>query len=137
MSCVAAASATASVRASATHGVSGRLPTPESARPESASATCATAIQPRRRPQNGSRKRSMSGDQRNLKVHGACARVKSPTTRMSTPIERIQSGIAIQTSPSGSPDENDSATTAATRDSVPLRASSGAPATGSLMAGGL
>src|ERR1700687_110919 len=57
----------------------------------------------------------MSGDQRNLKVQGACARVISPTTRMSTPILRIQSGMAIHTSPSGSPDENDSSTTEAVR----------------------
>jgi hypothetical protein len=79
----------------------------------------------------------MSGDQRNLNVHGACARVKSPTTRISTPIERIQSGIAIQTSPSGNPDENDRATTAATRDNVPRGFSPDAVAPGSLMDGGL
>jgi hypothetical protein len=34
---------------------------------------------------------------------------------MSTPIEAIQSGIAIRTRPSGSPDENESRTTAAVR----------------------
>ncbi len=50
-----------------------------------------------------------------MKVQGACARVINPTTRMSTPILRIQSGMAIHTRPSGSPDENDSRTTEAVR----------------------
>src|SRR5436305_7300905 len=57
----------------------------------------------------------MSGDQRNLNVHGAWARVMSPTTRMSTPLFFSQSGMAIQTSPSGSPEENDSSVTEAVR----------------------
>jgi hypothetical protein len=35
--------------------------------------------------------------------------------RMSTPLERIQSGIAIQTSPSGSPEAKDSSATEAVR----------------------
>ena len=64
----------------------------------------------------------MSGDQRTLNAHGACARVNSPTTRMSTPMSRIQSGMAIQTSPSGRPDENDSSATDAVRQEVNARA---------------
>src|SRR5690348_13407478 len=70
----------------------------------------------------------MSGDHSILKLHGACARPKSPTTRMSTPIERIQSGIAGHTRPRGSPEENDwSATDAVLHDviaaSTPFRRS--------------
>src|SRR5687767_5934265 len=57
----------------------------------------------------------MIGDQRNLKVHGACARVISPTTLMSTPMLRSQSGMAIHTRPSGSPDEKESSETDAVR----------------------
>jgi hypothetical protein len=49
----------------------------------------------------------MNGDQRNLNVQGACARVMSPTTRMSTPMSRIQSGIANHTSPKGRPEEKE------------------------------
>ena len=49
----------------------------------------------------------MSGAQSTLNVQGACASVISPTTRMSTPMSRIQSGMAYQTSPSGSPEAND------------------------------
>ena len=67
----------------------------------------------------------------------ACARVKSPTTGMSTPIEHIQSGIAIQTNPGGSPDENDGTTTVATRENVFLRTPPGAPPTGSIPERGL
>src|SRR5215470_14356693 len=63
----------------------------------------------------------MSGDQSILKLHGACARPRSPTTLMSTPIERIQSGIASHTNPSGSPEENDwSATDAVLHDVIAL-----------------
>lgn len=57
----------------------------------------------------------MSGDHRNLNVHGACASVTSPTTRKSTPALVSQSGIAIHTSPSGNPDENDCNATDAVR----------------------
>src|SRR5436309_1413571 len=57
----------------------------------------------------------MSGDQRNLKVHGAWVRLNRPTTRRSTPALRIQSGIAIQTSPRGRPDEKLRSTTEAVR----------------------
>src|SRR5262245_61398787 len=60
----------------------------------------------------------MSGDQSILKAHGACARVINPTCRMSTPIECIQSGIAIVTRPSGRPEEKDSSATAAVRHDV-------------------
>src|SRR5207249_4953266 len=74
-----------------------------------------TAIHPRRRPQKGGTYRSIKGDHITLNAHGACARVTSPTIRMSTPLSRIQSGMAYQTTPSGSPDENDSSDTAAVR----------------------
>ena len=74
-----------------------------------------TAIQPRRRPQNPGTNRSMNGDQRILNAQGICARLKRPTIRMSTPMSRIQSGMAYQTSPSGRPEENESATTESTR----------------------
>jgi hypothetical protein len=57
----------------------------------------------------------MNGDHKNLKVHGACERVMSPTTRISTPAFRSQSGIAIQTKPKGRPDEKESKTTDAVR----------------------
>src|SRR5512137_1035818 len=57
----------------------------------------------------------MSGDHTTLNAHGACASVNRPTSRMSTPIDRIQSGIAYQTKPSGMPDENESRTTDAVR----------------------
>jgi hypothetical protein len=60
----------------------------------------------------------MSGDQSILKLQGACARLSRPTTRMSTPIERIQSGIASHTNPRGSPDENDWSATDAVRHDV-------------------
>src|SRR5207249_12251495 len=39
----------------------------------------------------------------------------NPTTRMSTPASRIQSGMEYQTRPSGRPDANDSSATAAVR----------------------
>src|SRR5262245_35022858 len=60
----------------------------------------------------------MSGDQSILNDHGACASVISPTTRMSTSIERIQSGMAIQTSPSGKPDAKDRSATDSVRHDV-------------------
>jgi hypothetical protein len=72
---------------------------------------------PRRRPSGGT-KRSISGDQRNLNVHGAWASVNSPTTRMSTPDLRIQSGIATQISPRGIPEANDISVTDAVRHEV-------------------
>lgn len=65
------------------------------------------AAQPRRRPSRGGTNRSISGDQRNLKVQGASARAKRPTKRMSTPDLCIQSGIAIETSPRGIPEAKD------------------------------
>src|SRR6478672_13242068 len=58
------------------------------------------------------------GSQRNLNVHGACASVNSPTTRMSTPDLRIQSGIATQISPRGIPEANDINVTEAVRHDV-------------------
>src|SRR6188472_4097019 len=57
----------------------------------------------------------MSGDHTTLNAQGACASVKTPTARISTPIDRIQSGNAIQTRPSGSPDEKESSATDAVR----------------------
>src|SRR6266545_1416223 len=57
----------------------------------------------------------MSGDHRNLKVHGAWASVKSPTTLMSTPACVIQVGIAIQTRPRGRPEAKDCRATEARR----------------------
>jgi hypothetical protein len=45
-----------------------------------------------------------------------------PTTRISTPILRIQSGMAMRTSPKGRPDENDRRETAAVRQEVIDRA---------------
>ena len=47
--------------------------------------------------------------------HGACASVIKPTSRMSMPVLLSQSGIAIHTNPSGSPDEKESNTTEAVR----------------------
>src|SRR5918995_2319013 len=57
----------------------------------------------------------MRGAHSSLNVHGAWASVINPTTRMSTPMSRIQSGIASQTNPSGRPDENCCRTTNAVR----------------------
>src|SRR5581483_3581759 len=57
----------------------------------------------------------MRGDHRNLKLHGACASVKSPMILISTPSRASQTGIAIHTRPSGNPEENDSRLTAAVR----------------------
>src|SRR5262245_31426942 len=57
----------------------------------------------------------MNGDHNILNDHGAWASVMRPTTRMSTSIERIQSGIAIQTRPRGRPELNESRTTDAVR----------------------
>jgi hypothetical protein len=57
----------------------------------------------------------MRGDQRNLKVQGIWVRLNSPTTRRSTPTLRIQSGMAIQTSPNGRPEEKLRSTTEAVR----------------------
>src|SRR6185295_8541976 len=76
------------------------------------------AAQPRRRPSFGGTKRSINGDHRNLNVHGACARVMSPTMRMSIPDLRIQSGMAIHTSPSGMPEAKDISVTEAVRQEV-------------------
>src|SRR5688572_7385389 len=115
MSCVADATAIASASAPTTQTDSGRSPTPASISPRTASATCVSAIHPRRRPQNGGMKRSTSGAQNTLNVQGACARVSRPTTRMSTPMSRIQSGMAYHTRPRGSPDANDWRATAAVR----------------------
>jgi hypothetical protein len=53
----------------------------------------------------------MSGDQRNLNVHGACASVNRPTTLMSTPAWVIQVGMAIQTRPRGRPEAKDCSAT--------------------------
>ena len=68
-------------------------------------------------------KRSMRGDHSILNDHGAWASVISPTTRMSTPMLRIQSGIAVMTSASGSPDENESKTTDPVRHEASARPS--------------
>src|SRR4051812_19967397 len=76
------------------------------------------AAQPRRRPSFGGTKRSMRGDQRNLNVHGACARVMRPTIRMSMPDLRIQSGMATHTSPRGMPEAKDMRVTEAVRHEV-------------------
>src|SRR3954449_1492866 len=94
-----------------TQGVSGRLPSPASAKIPIRSAICAMAAQPRRRPRRGGSKRSIRGDQRNLKVQGASARARRPTRRMSIPDFRIQSGMAYQTSPKGMPEAKDIKTT--------------------------
>ena len=53
MSCEAEASAMPKASAATTHTASGWEPTPASIKPSTASANCVTAIQPRRRPQNG------------------------------------------------------------------------------------
>src|SRR5512139_314998 len=136
ISCEAEASAIASARAPTTQMASGRLPTPASMRPSAASAIWVTAIHPRRRPQNGGTYRSISGDQTTLNAQGACARVNSPTTRMSTPIERIQSGIEYQTRPSGSPEENDRSATEAVRQERIARARATSAPGLSVVAGG-
>src|SRR5262245_40556303 len=57
----------------------------------------------------------MSGAHSTLKVHGAWVSVTRPTILRSTPLFRSQSGMAIQTRPSGIPDENESSDTAAVR----------------------
>ena len=57
----------------------------------------------------------MKGDQRILNAQGICARLKSPTMRMSTPMSRIQSGIANQTRPSGIPEEKERRVTESVR----------------------
>ena len=57
----------------------------------------------------------MSGAQRNLKLQGAWARVKRPTTLMSTPACAIHVGMAIQTRPRGRPEANDRRATDASR----------------------
>src|SRR4051812_623469 len=121
MSWLAPAKAMAKARAATTHGVSGWLPTPARQRVSAKSATWAIEAQPRRRPSQGGAKRAMSGDQRNLKVQGACARVMRPTTRMSMPIRRIQSGMAVKTRANGRPEENDSRVTEAVRQEVIAR----------------
>src|SRR5262245_3050666 len=64
----------------------------------------------------------MSGDHRNLKVQGAWASVKRPTTLMSTPAWVIQVGMAIQTRPRGSPEANDWSATEASRQLLNMRA---------------
>src|SRR6185436_3416922 len=115
MSWVAEAQAMASDSASTTQGASGTCPTPARHRVRAKSAICISAAQPRRRPSHGSDQRSMSGAQSTLKVHGAWVSVTRPTILRSTPLDRSQSGIAIQTSPSGIPDENASSDTAAVR----------------------
>jgi hypothetical protein len=48
--------------------------------------------------------------------------VKRPTIRMSTPISRIQSGMASHTSPSGIPEAKDMRLTEAVRHDVNARA---------------
>src|SRR4028118_1433709 len=118
MSWVAPASAMTRAKTPTTHGVSGCPPTP--ARPSVAMKRTIweITVHPRLRPSLGGTKRSISGDQRNLKVQGACARVNRPTIRMSTPMSRIQSGIASQTRPSGMPEEMDISDTEAVRQEV-------------------
>src|SRR3990172_8050565 len=64
----------------------------------------------------------MNGDHRTLNAHGTCARENSPTMRISTPMSRIQSGIAYQTSPRGRPDANERSATAAVRQELIARA---------------
>jgi hypothetical protein len=80
-----------------------------------ASTTCQIRIHPRLPPRKRGRKRSISGDQRNLKAQGACASVSTPTVLMSTPTMVIQEGIAIHTRPSGIPEESESSALAPIR----------------------
>ncbi len=82
------------------------------------STTWKISAQPRRRPPKGGWKRSMKGDHSILNVQGAWAKVIRPTMRMSTPALRIQSGMAIHTSPRGSPEENESRETDAVRHDI-------------------
>src|SRR6185369_11659673 len=124
MSWLAPAKAMAKARAATTQGVSGWLPTPARQRVKAKRVTWAMAAQPRRlpsRPSQGGTKRSMSGDQRNLKVQGAWARVIKPTTRISMPIRRIQSGMAVRTRANGRPEENERSVTEAVRHEVIAR----------------
>ncbi len=110
MSCVADTNAMASARPPTTSGA-GWSATRASHSPRPQSSPWLTRIQPRFRPSIGIGNLSISGDHRNLKLHGAWASVNSPTTRMSKPSCFIHVGIAIHTRPSGRPDENDSRTT--------------------------
>src|SRR5512133_4068 len=113
MSCVAEENDTSSVRTD-TAATVGRPVQSASAATEAASSTWPIPIQTRFRPRRGA-KRSMSGDQRNLKVYGACASVISPIDLMTIPSCCIQNGTAVTTSPSGSPDEKERSETAESR----------------------
>ncbi len=86
MSCEAEPNAI-SMASSAMTVTSAVVPQPARARTEPMSTSWQTRIQDRRGPigPNRGANRSISGDHRNLKVHGAWASEKSPTVRMSTP----------------------------------------------------
>ena len=115
MSWVAAAKPVARDIAPITQTVSGPGGTPASHRPRPSSATWASRIHPRLRPRMGNGYRSIKGDHRNLKLQGAWASVKRPTTLMSTPAWVIHVGIAIHTRPSGRPEENERSETERSR----------------------
>src|SRR5712691_3149750 len=115
MSWVAAAKPVARQMAPITQTVSGLGGTPASHRPVPSRATWPSRIHPRLRPRMGSGYRSVKGDHRNLKLQGAWASVKRPTTLMSTPACAIHVGIAIHTRPSGRPEENERSETERSR----------------------
>ena len=59
------------------------------------SSTCVASIQPRRRPNIGRPKRSMSGDHRNFHVYGSWISAKRPIAFKSTPSERSHAGSRL------------------------------------------
>lgn len=126
MSCTVEAKATATNKAPRmkTHsremppkiiGPPGSSATPVNPSINTKSAICARTIHPRLRPSSGGEYRSIRGDQRNLKLQGAWARVTNPMVRMSMPTLAIQAGMAIQTRPSGIPEKNIWSVTATVR----------------------
>ena len=80
-----------------------------------ASSNWLSTSQPRRRPSQGSSKRSISGAQRNLKVYGRPTRLRKPMVATSMPSTLSQACIACPVSASGSPEAKPSTVTTAAR----------------------
>src|SRR5688572_19689391 len=117
MSWLAEAKAIASVRLAIIQIASGCVARPASHSVSASNPACVTKVQPslRLRRLKGSVHRSINGDQRNLKLQGACASVKRPMILMSTFSNASHAGIVIATNPSGNPEESDNRLTAAVR----------------------
>ena len=121
MSWVAEAKETSRVRSAIT-GTVGCPAFSANALTDATSMACPIRIQARLRPQRGA-KRSISGDQTNLKAYGICAALISPMVLMSIPSCCIQYGTTYRTIPSGRPDGKERSVTTPVRQLVKARRS--------------